>query len=292
MPDSRPRQMNTPDPAQTERRPRYLEFVLREEHLRLVGCCPDADAAVGQCYKVIHDGSLHFVEVSRLDFPIDEKTRYHLPCRVIGRARGDDYCRLAHAAHLERRAKRLFLELRGDLPLKLVDISAAVDGEAVTFFFTTPKKVDYRRLVAMLARRLGTRIVMQQIGVRDEARRLGGYASCGRPLCCSSWMRGFEPVTIKMAKQQDLVLNPNRISGLCGRLMCCLAYEHEFYRQARRNLPRRGSRVQLSDGRRGRLVRIEPLKNAVSIKLEDGELIDVAADEISRLQGTKDGQRK
>jgi cell fate regulator YaaT (PSP1 superfamily) len=264
----------------TDCQPRYLEFRLREEHLRLVGCCLDAEVQVGDGYRVVFNARERFCEVSRVDFPIDEKSRFHLPCRVVGRIGGDDYCRMAHAAHLERRARRLFAELVGRLPLKLVDVSAEVDGELVTFFFTTPQKVDYRRLVAMLARRLGTRIEMRQIGVRDEARRLGGFATCGRELCCATWLHGFDPVTIKMAKQQDLVLNPSRISGLCGRLMCCLAYEHEFYVEFKRRLPRMGSRVSLKDGRRGRLIRAEPLKASVVVKLDSGDSVEVEEEQL------------
>ena len=171
-------------------------------------------------------------------------------------------------------------ELKEELPLKLVDVTASLNGDAVTFFFTTPEKVDYRRLVAILARRLGTRVEMRQIGVRDEARRLGGYASCGRELCCSNWLSTFDPVTIKMAKQQNLVLNPNRISGLCGRLMCCLAYEYDYYLNAVRRLPRNGSRVTLADGSEAVVRQVNAVKATVVVERADGSREEITPDRL------------
>jgi len=111
------------------------------------------------------------------------------------------------------------------LPMKLTKVQAELDGSRITFFYTSDDRVDFRELVRDLASYFHTRIEMRQIGVRDEARMLGGYGSCGRPLCCTTWLKTFEPVSIKMAKQQHLSLNPSRLSGQCGRLKCCLRYE-------------------------------------------------------------------
>jgi cell fate regulator YaaT (PSP1 superfamily) len=111
------------------------------------------------------------------------------------------------------------------LPMKLTRVEHAPDGSRLVFYFTAEGRIDFRELVRELASEFRTRIEMRQIGVRDEARMLGGYGSCGRPLCCTIWLQGFEPVSIKMAKQQDLSLNPWKLSGLCGRLKCCLRYE-------------------------------------------------------------------
>jgi hypothetical protein len=259
----------------------YTEFRLREDHLRLLGFF-DAEAAAGECFRVVVDGRERFAEVTRTGVPLVEKSVHHLPCRVIGRAGEEDFGLMARAAGLECRAARLFKELKEDLPLKLVDVSAGVGGDHVTFFFTTPEKVDYRRLVAILARRLESRIEMRQIGVRDEARRLGGYATCGRELCCSNWLRGFEPVTIKMAKRQNLVLNPNRISGLCGRLMCCLAYEYDYYLDAGRRLPRSGSRVTLDDGAEVVVRQVNAVKGTLVVERADGGREEITTD---RLEG-------
>jgi cell fate regulator YaaT (PSP1 superfamily) len=111
------------------------------------------------------------------------------------------------------------------LAMKLARVEQLFDGSRLVFFFTSEERVDFRELVRELASEFKTRIELRQIGVRDEARLLCGYGTCGRPLCCSSWLKSFEPVSIKMAKQQDLALNPSRLSGLCGRLKCCLRYE-------------------------------------------------------------------
>jgi cell fate regulator YaaT (PSP1 superfamily) len=111
------------------------------------------------------------------------------------------------------------------LPMKLTKVQAELDGSRITFFYTSDDRVDFRELVRDLASHFHTRIEMRQIGVRDEARMLGGYGSCGRPLCCTTWLKAFEPVSIKMAKQQHLSLNPSRLAGQCGRLKCCLRYE-------------------------------------------------------------------
>jgi cell fate regulator YaaT (PSP1 superfamily) len=156
-----------------------------------------------------------------------------------------------------------------------------VGGDLVTFFFATPEKVDYRRLVAILARRLDSRVEMRQIGVRDEARRLGGYATCGRELCCTNWLRGFDPVTIKMVKKQNLVLNPNRISGLCGRLMCCLAYEYEYYLDAIERLPPTGAKVALADGAEAVVRQVNAVKGTLVVEHRDGSREEITPDRLA-----------
>jgi cell fate regulator YaaT (PSP1 superfamily) len=127
----------------------------------------------------------------------------------------------------EREARRVaLLRIRElNLPMKLSRVEQVFDGSRLIFYFTAEGRIDFRELVRLLASEFRTRIEMRQIGVRDEARMLGGYGSCGRPLCCTTWLETFEPVSIKMAKQQDLALNPSKLSGLCGRLKCCLRYE-------------------------------------------------------------------
>lgn len=147
--------------------------------------------------------------------------------RVVRRTtEADVVARLRHQQR-EAEARRFALErIRArDLQMKLSSVEQAFDGSRMTFYFTAESRVDFRELVRELAGRFRTRIEMRQIGVRDEAKLLGGYGTCGRPLCCSTWLTSFEPVTIRMAKQQDLTLNPARLSGLCGRLKCCLRYE-------------------------------------------------------------------
>ena len=147
--------------------------------------------------------------------------------RVVRLATRDDVvARLKHQ-HREQEAYRIALlkvRERG-LDMKLARVEQAFDGSKLIFYFTADGRVDFRELVRELAGEFRTRIEMRQIGVRDEAKMYGGYGSCGRPLCCTTFLQSFEPVSIKMAKQQDLSLNPSKLSGLCGRLKCCLRYE-------------------------------------------------------------------
>ena len=125
----------------------------------------------------------------------------------------------------EARRSALVLIRQLKLDMKLSRVEQMFDGGRLIFYFTAEGRIDFRELVRLLAAEFRTRIEMRQIGVRDEARMIGGYGSCGRPLCCTSWLQTFEPVSIRMAKQQDLALNPSKLSGLCGRLKCCLRYE-------------------------------------------------------------------
>jgi len=150
-------------------------------------------------------------------------------CRsfVVRRATPQDLQMRRRHEQRERDAFRMgVMKIRErGLAMKLARVEQAFDGSKLVFFFTAEERVDFRELVRELASDFKTRIELRQIGVRDEARMLTGYGTCGRPLCCSTWLHSFDPVSIKMAKQQDLALNPSRLSGLCGRLKCCLRYE-------------------------------------------------------------------
>ncbi len=158
-----------------------------------------------------------------------------------------------------------------DLPMKLIEAEYKYDGSKLTFYFSSEKRIDFRELVKSLAAIFKTRIEMRQIGVRDEVRRLGGNGICGRELCCCSFLRNFDTVSIKMAKEQNLSLNPTKISGNCGRLMCCLKYEHEVYCDKLKALPKIGAEVKTADGI-GEVASVETLKEMVRVKFhENGE---------------------
>jgi cell fate regulator YaaT (PSP1 superfamily) len=149
------------------------------------------------------------------------------PERIVRQITRDDLLARTRQRGREEEAFRIGamkIRERG-LPMKLTRVEAMLDGSRVIFYFTAEGRIDFRELVRDLAARFRTRIEMRQIGVRDEARMLGGYAACGRPLCCTTWLQGFAPVSIKMAKQQGVSLNPSKLSGQCGRLKCCLRYE-------------------------------------------------------------------
>jgi cell fate regulator YaaT (PSP1 superfamily) len=157
--------------------------------------------------------------------------------RLVRPATDDDIAIRRRQRQREREAYRVGLmkiRERG-LAMKLTRVEQLYDGSRLVFYFTAEGRVDFRELVRELAGEFRSRIEMRQIGVRDEARMLGGCGSCGRPLCCSAWLHSFEPVSIKMAKQQDLSLNPGKLSGLCGRLKCCLRYELPEGRLPRRS---------------------------------------------------------
>ena len=134
------------------------------------------------------------------------------------------------------------------LDMKLIDVEYTFDNNKVIFYFTSDGRVDFRELVKDLASVFCMRIELRQIGVRDEAKILGGIGTCGRPLCCASWLTDFHPVSIKMAKNQDLSLNPGKISGTCGRLMCCLKYENEVYTELKKGMYKKGDKVMTEDG--------------------------------------------
>lgn len=159
--------------------------------------------------------------------------------------------------------------LEHELPMKMISAEATLDGGRIVLHFSAEGRVDFRALVRDLARSLRARIELHQVGVRDEARLRGGLGPCGRPLCCASFLQDFEPVGIKMAKEQDLSLNPQKISGVCSRLMCCLNYEYEHYRETKRCLPRIGAVIQTPKGQ-GKIVEINVLRNRVTVLLEEG----------------------
>lgn len=154
------------------------------------------------------------------------------------------------------------------LDMKLIDCEFAFDGSKVAFYFSAPQRVDFKELVKDLSSTFKMRVELWQVGIRDEIKILGGIAPCGRECCCSSCMPEIKKVSIKMAKTQGLSLNPGKISGLCGRLMCCLGYENEYYAEAGRRFPKPGTEVSTPDGK-GTVVNINMLKMQVRVKIED-----------------------
>lgn len=160
------------------------------------------------------------------------------------------------------------------LEMKLIEVEYAFDGSKILFYFTADGRIDFRDLVKDLAYVFKTRIELRQIGVRDEAKMTGGLGICGRPLCCSSFLGEFMPVSIKMAKEQSLSLNPVKISGTCGRLMCCLKYEEEAYRDLLRHTPKVGATVKSPDGK-GVVIDTQLLRGNVKVRLEKDGAVKV-----------------
>jgi len=192
--------------------------------------------------------------------------------KIVRMATEEDIKR--HAENEKKKAKALSLcqekvDKHG-LEMKLIDVEYTFDNNKIIFYFTADGRVDFRELVKDLASVFKMRIELRQIGVRDEAKMLGGIGSCGRSLCCSSWLSDFEPVSIKMAKVQNLSLNPTKISGICGRLMCCLKYENDVYMELRKGLPDNGEKVKTKDGM-GKVVDSNILESKVRVRLYSGE---------------------
>jgi cell fate regulator YaaT (PSP1 superfamily) len=161
------------------------------------------------------------------------------------------------------------------MDMQLVQAEYSFDATKVIIFFTAEGRVDFRNLVKDLAKMLRVRIELKQIGVRDKAKIVGGQGVCGRELCCSSYMKDFHPLSIKMAKDQGLPLNPQKISGVCGRVKCCMAYEYQVYREFSRSLPKMGAKVSTPEGEKGRVIAMDILKHYVTVDLGEGKMVKV-----------------
>lgn len=167
--------------------------------------------------------------------------------------------------------------------MRLVRVELSLEGKKAIVFFTAGGRVDFRSLVRDVAQRFRLRIEMKQIGVRDQAKMAGGFGPCGLNLCCSSHLKEFHPVSVRMAKDQDLSVNPSKISGVCGRLFCCLAYEHTTYVKISKSMPRCGKTVCTQDGC-GRVVKVSILQERVTVELEDGKTVSARVDELAEVE--------
>ena len=191
----------------------------------------------------------------------------------------------------EKKAFKICLEkiAANNLDMKLVDVEYTFDNNKILFYFTADGRVDFRELVKDLASVFRTRIELRQIGVRDEAKMLGGLGICGRPFCCSTFLGEFQPVSIKMAKEQGLSLNPTKISGTCGRLMCCLKFEQEAYEELLKSTPKVGAQVMTADGR-GRVAENNLLTGMLKVHLDnspDGAFVSVDKKEVKTLRNSE-----
>jgi len=205
-----------------------------------------------------------------------------VPDRRVVRVAGDsDEERLARLRAEEDRVRleARALVTRHGLKMKITDAEWQADRNKLILYFTADRRVDFRQLVRDLARTFRTRIELKQIGVRDEAALLGGVGRCGRELCCSTWLPELKPVSLQLAKDQRLSLNPAQISGCCGRLMCCLMYEHRTYVEARRRFPREGRTLRTARGEE-RVVSVDILQERVTLRAEDGQRRTVHLDEL------------
>jgi cell fate regulator YaaT (PSP1 superfamily) len=183
-------------------------------------------------------------------------------------------------------------ELIGKLNLSMKPVSAQynLDGSYLTIFFTAEKRVDFRELVKELSRNLKTHVELRQIGARDEAKQIGGLGRCGCALCCTTFLSEFAPVSIKMAKEQNITLNPVKTSGLCGRLLCCLGYEYEQYRDMKGTLPAAGQEVTTPLGK-ARVINVNPLNQVVFLELESKAVVEMPVSKITWQKKTQDNNQ-
>lgn len=213
--------------------------------------------------------------VSMLDWPAPLKD-------VLRKATADDLRKWEDNQNLEKEAFRYCQEkIRGrSLPMKLISVTYLFDRSQMIFFFYAENRVDFRELVKDLVQRFRTRIELRQIGARQETRMVRGLGVCGREICCVNLLQNLDRVTIKMAKEQNLSLNPEKISGLCGRLMCCLAYEYDSYLDMKKPLPKCGKTIQTAEGR-GKVIRQNVIRGEVVVLLEGGKEVTLKTSDLT-----------
>jgi len=204
---------------------------------------------------------------------------------VVRRAEDED---IQRAQELEGKEEEAIIECGQlittlELTMKLLSAEYSLDGNRLTFYFSAEERVDFRKLVKELTGLFKVRVELRQVGPRDEAKLVGGFGRCGRPLCCASFLSEFSPVSIKMAKEQDLPLNPMKISGLCGRLLCCLGYESEQYRTMKEQMPKARQLVSTSMGKAS-VVGCNPLKETVLVELESNVTVELPLSEVSVIE--------
>ncbi len=233
-----------------------------------------------------------FGEVVMPEKEIDEEV-FAIPVKpIIRKATSEDYAQLEENKTKVAEARAICLEKikANQLEMNLIDVEYTFDRSKILFYFTADGRVDFRQLVKDLASVFRTRIELRQIGVRDEAKMLGGLGICGRQLCCSLFLGDFEPVSIKMAKEQSLSLNPTKISGTCGRLMCCLKYEQDAYEEMLAKTPNPGALVDTPTGR-GIVASTNLLKGLVSVKLDSQNEKILSEFKVDDIVIIKDGGR-
>lgn len=233
-------------------------------------------------FVIVHtEQGIGFGEVAEGPYPKD--ARLHPPSikKIDRLAKPEEIQKHRENQDFEREAKAFCLEriAAHNLAMNLVDVEYFYDRSKIIFFFTADGRVDFRELLKDLVRKLKSRVELRQIGIRNQAKMVGGLGSCGRPLCCSSFLKSFHAVSIKMAKEQNLSLNPGKISGACGRLMCCLQYEYDVYKMLKKDMPKIGKKVETAEGI-GKVIRQNIMERTITILLEGGREIEQQLDPI------------
>ena len=246
---------------------------LREAGNVVLGYYQDIDIQAGDVVILEMDRGFDYGEVISEPQEIKSEEEKNEAIKIIRKATREDFMQINRNKRRAKGAMRICeRKIRQHaLDMKLIDAEYSFDRTKIIFYFTAEERIDFRALVRDLAKVFKTRIELRQIGVRDEAKLLGGYGVCGRPLCCATFLKMFNPVTIKYAKEQNLPMNPGKISGVCGRLMCCLSYEKYFYDEMSKALPKVGDTLQLEDGK-AKVLEINYLTSQAKVEYDDGRI--------------------
>ncbi len=226
--------------------------------------------------------------------PLKKSPASKKPLKKVHRLASEkDYRQIEKNAASEKRAHAYCVKCINELNLKmnLFSVESTFDASKLTFFFTSDGRIDFRQLVKMLVKHLGSRIEMRQVGIRNQAKMCGGIGRCGREICCSAHMERFGPVSIRMAKEQGLSLNPTKISGQCGRLMCCLTFEFETYKILKKHFPKIGKNITTPEGS-GKVIRHHAIRDRVLVRLKDGREVEFPPDKLSKHKGSRKPEKK
>jgi cell fate regulator YaaT (PSP1 superfamily) len=245
---------------------------------------------VGDHVIVETEQGLGFGTVVVAPAPIENTPSVRPLKKIYRMANEEDLRQVERNAEDEKIAHAYCLNCIRQLGLKmnLFAVEKTFTGSKMTFFFTAEGRVDFRQLVKMLVKEFGLRVEMRQVGIRNQAKMCGGLGRCGRMLCCTSFLDKFDPVSIRMAKEQGLSLNPTKVSGQCGRLMCCLTYENETYLTLKHLMPKVGKVIETPSGE-GKVIRHNAIANRLTVRLEGGTEVEIGVDEIINV---KDQARK
>ena len=196
--------------------------------------------------------------------------------KILRVATKEDFIKREEIKELEQKAQKFCIKSINslDLLMNLFNVECTFDHNKLTFFYTADGRIDFRELIKLLVKEFNIRIEMRQVGIRNLSKHCGGIGKCGRELCCSSFIHTFEPASIKMAKEQGLSLNPTKISGVCGRLMCCLTFENKTYKTIKRSMPKLGKMITTEQGK-GRVIRQNVVKETVTIRIDDDTQIEI-----------------
>lgn len=227
----------------------------------------------GDCVIVETDQGLGFGKIAIP--PVEVEDTGKKLKQIVRVATKEDFLKREEIKKIEQKAFDFCIQRIGDLDLfmNLFSVESTFDQKKLTFFYTADGRIDFRELIKLLVKEFSIRIEMRQVGIRNLSKHCGGLGKCGREICCASFMHTFEPVSIKMAKEQGLSLNPTKISGVCGRLMCCLTYENETYKRLKQKMPKLGKKITI-EKIKGIVVRQNVLKESVTIRLEDNTEIE------------------